>query len=173
MDLNQVILHLLAKFGVSNLNAWWVMARTSLADTHTEGHTHTRAQTDAGNDNTRRAKLASGNKDRAQIVYWRTMRIISGCVMLHDLSTSAPTPLVFLHTKINNTYIPKLFITISVYLTTESQQNSQMGDKNETGYQMQPSYFLWLCWILITFTSHDELVSSTVIARCDVFSNVV
>ena len=45
-DLNQVVLHLLAKFGGSSLNAWWFMARTSsgLTDTHTDRHTHRQTQ---------------------------------------------------------------------------------------------------------------------------------
>ena len=55
-DLNQGLSHLWSKFGDSSLNGWWVIARTSwwLTDRHT--HTH------AGNDNTRRPKLASGKK---------------------------------------------------------------------------------------------------------------
>ena len=55
-DLNQGLLHLCSKFGDSSLNGWWVTARTSwwLTDRHTHTHTH------AGNDNTRRPKLASG-----------------------------------------------------------------------------------------------------------------
>ena len=57
-DLNQGLLHLWSKFGDSSLNGWWVTARTSwwLTDRHTHTHTHTHA----GNDNTRRPKLASG-----------------------------------------------------------------------------------------------------------------
>ena len=52
----------MTKFGGSSLKAWWFMARTSsgLTDTHTDRHTD--RQTDAGNDNTRRPKLASGKK---------------------------------------------------------------------------------------------------------------
>ena len=55
-DLNQGLFHLWSKFGDSSLNGWWVIARTSwwLTDRHTHTHTH------AGNDNTRRPKLASG-----------------------------------------------------------------------------------------------------------------
>ena len=54
--LNQGFLHLWSKFGDPSLNGWWVIARTNswLTDTHTH----------AGNDNTRRPKLASGKKDR-------------------------------------------------------------------------------------------------------------
>ena len=57
-DLNQGLFHLWSKFGDSSLNGWWVIARTSwwLTDRHTHTHTHTHA----GNDNTRRPKLASG-----------------------------------------------------------------------------------------------------------------
>ena len=57
-DLNQGLYHLWSKFGDSSLNGWWVIARTSwwLTDRHTHTHTH------AGNDNTRRPKLASGKK---------------------------------------------------------------------------------------------------------------
>ena len=59
-DLNQGLLHLWSKFGDPSLNGWWVIARTSkcLPHTQTDGRTH--RQTDAGNDNTRRPKLASG-----------------------------------------------------------------------------------------------------------------
>ena len=54
--LNQGLSHLWSKFGDPCLNWWWVIARTSSWLTH--GRTDT--QTDAGNDNTRRPKLASG-----------------------------------------------------------------------------------------------------------------
>ena len=59
-DLNQGLLHLWSKFGDPSLNGWWVIARTSkcLPHTQTDGRTH--RQIDAGNDNTRRSKLASG-----------------------------------------------------------------------------------------------------------------
>ena len=62
-DLNQGLLHLLSKFGDPSLNGWWVIAGTSkcLPHTQTDGQTH--RQTDAGNDNTRRPKLASGKND--------------------------------------------------------------------------------------------------------------
>ena len=51
-DLNQGVLLYWSKFGDSSLNGWQVIARTSKWLPHT--------QTDAGNDNTRRPKLASG-----------------------------------------------------------------------------------------------------------------
>ena len=59
-NLNQGLLHLWSKFGDPSLNGWWVIARTSkrLPHTWTDGRTDT--QTYAGNDNTRRPKLASG-----------------------------------------------------------------------------------------------------------------
>ena len=59
MDLNQGVLHLLSKFGGSKLNRWWVIMQTSwwLTDT----------QTDAGDDNTQRPKLASGKKTQHEI----------------------------------------------------------------------------------------------------------
>ena len=57
-DLNQGLLHLLSKFGDLSWNGWWVIARTSSWLTH--GRTH--RQNDAGNDNIRRPKLASGKK---------------------------------------------------------------------------------------------------------------
>ena len=56
-DLNQGLLHLCSKFGDSSLNEWWVIVRTSPWLIHTHGHT------DAGNDNTRKPKLASGKKE--------------------------------------------------------------------------------------------------------------
>ena len=64
-DLNQGLFHLWSKFGDSSLNGWWVIARTSwwLTDRHTHTHTH------AGNDNTRRPKLASGKKPTCSIPY--------------------------------------------------------------------------------------------------------
>ena len=55
-DLNQGLLHLWSKFGDPSWNGWWVIARTSSWLKH--GRTH--RQTDTGNDNTRRPKLASG-----------------------------------------------------------------------------------------------------------------
>ena len=62
-DLNQGLLQLWSKFGDSSLNGWWVIVRTSkwLPHTWTDGRTDT--QTDAGNDNTRRPKLASGKNE--------------------------------------------------------------------------------------------------------------
>ena len=58
--LNHGLLHIWSKFGDLSLNGWWVVARTSkcLAHTQTDGRTH--RQTDAGNGNTRRPKLALG-----------------------------------------------------------------------------------------------------------------
>ena len=58
-DLNQGLLHLWFKFGDPSLNWSQVIARTSKWLLHTQTHT----QTDAGNDNTRRPKLASGKKE--------------------------------------------------------------------------------------------------------------
>ena len=58
-DLNQGLLHLWSKFGDPSLNGWWIIARTSSWLTDTQTHTHTHA----GNDNTRRPKLASGKND--------------------------------------------------------------------------------------------------------------
>ena len=57
-DLNQGLLHLWSKFGDPSLKGWWVIAQTNswITDTQTHIHTH------AGNDNTRRPKLASGKK---------------------------------------------------------------------------------------------------------------
>ena len=51
-DLNQGLLHLWSKFGDPSLNSWWIIVQTSswLTDIHTHIH--------AGNDNTRRPKLA-------------------------------------------------------------------------------------------------------------------
>ena len=59
-DLNQGLLHLWSKFGDPSLNRWWVIARTNSWLTHIQTDTHTHTHTDAGNDNTRRPKLASG-----------------------------------------------------------------------------------------------------------------
>ena len=50
--LNHGLLHLCSKFGDSSLNEWWIVVRTSPWLIHTHR--------DAGNDNTRRPKLASG-----------------------------------------------------------------------------------------------------------------
>ena len=57
-DLKQGLLHLWSKFGDPSLNGWWVILWTNLV---TDGLTDGR--TDAGNDNTRRPKLASGNEN--------------------------------------------------------------------------------------------------------------
>ena len=48
--LNQGLLHLWSKFGDPSLNDWWVIVQTRDWQTHTH----------AGNDNSRRPKLASG-----------------------------------------------------------------------------------------------------------------
>ena len=57
-DLNQGLLHLWSKFGDPNLNGSRVIVRTSKWLTHRLTHTHTDTHTDAGDDNTRRPKLA-------------------------------------------------------------------------------------------------------------------
>ena len=57
--------HLWPKFGDPSLNGSQVIARTSKWLTHRLTHTHTDTHTDAGDDNTRRQKLASG-KNRKQ-----------------------------------------------------------------------------------------------------------
>ena len=54
-DLNQGLLHLWSKCGDPSWNGYWVITRTSSWLTHRRTH----IQTDAGNDNTRRPKLAS------------------------------------------------------------------------------------------------------------------
>ena len=61
--LNQDLWHLWSKFGDPSLNGWWVIVRTNswLMDTRTHTHIHTHA----GNDNTRRPKLASGKKHKS------------------------------------------------------------------------------------------------------------
>ena len=59
-DLNQGLLHLWSKFGDPSLNRSRVIARTSKWLTHRLTHTHGYTHTDAGDDNTRRPKLASG-----------------------------------------------------------------------------------------------------------------
>ena len=71
-DLNQGLLHLWSKSGDPSLNGWWVIARTSSWLMH--GRTHT--QTDAGNDNTRRPKLAWGNNGKI------LKETFTGCVQL-------------------------------------------------------------------------------------------
>ena len=58
-ELNQGLLYLWSKFSDPSWKGWWVIARTSLWLTH--GQTH--RQTDAGNDNTQRPKLASGKNE--------------------------------------------------------------------------------------------------------------
>ena len=55
-DLNQCALHFWSKSGDSSVNGWQVIAEKL----GVEAHTGTQTQTDAGNDNTRRPKLASG-----------------------------------------------------------------------------------------------------------------
>ena len=60
---------------LASLNGWWVIARTSkwLPHPRTDGRTDT--QTDAGNDNTRRPKLASGKNEQLLIKYnWSEYR---------------------------------------------------------------------------------------------------
>ena len=59
-DLNQGVLHLWSKFGDPSLNGRWVIVQTSSWLIHT--HTPTHRPTYASDDNTRRPKLASGNK---------------------------------------------------------------------------------------------------------------
>ena len=55
-DPNQDVLHLWSKVGDPSLNERWVIVRTS------SWLIHTHRPTDAGDDNTRRPKLASGKK---------------------------------------------------------------------------------------------------------------
>ena len=61
--LNQGVLRLSSKFGDSSVNGWWVIVRTSKWLIHTQTHGHTGRHTDAGDDNTRRPKLASGKNE--------------------------------------------------------------------------------------------------------------
>ena len=62
-DLNQGVLHLWSKFGDPSLNGSRVIARTSKWLTHRQTDRQTHTHTDAGNDNTRRPKLASGKNE--------------------------------------------------------------------------------------------------------------
>ena len=64
MDLNQGLLHLWSKFGDPSLNGFQVIAQTSKWLPHTRTGRWTVTKTDAGNDNTRRPKLASGKKTK-------------------------------------------------------------------------------------------------------------
>ena len=61
-DLNQDLLHLWSKFGDPTLNGSRVIAQTSKWLTHRPTHTHMDTHTDAGDDDTRRPKRASGKK---------------------------------------------------------------------------------------------------------------
>ena len=90
-DLNQGLLHLWSKFGDSSLNGWWVTARTSwwLTDRHTHTHTHTHA----GNDNTRRPKLASGKNDDIFISVYGVV-----CVLLLTITVGARSVHTFTRT---------------------------------------------------------------------------
>ena len=74
-DLNQGVLHLWFKFGDSNLNEWKVIARTSPWLTPT--------RTDAGNDNTRRPKLASGKKP--YVIRYRSFKNFVDEYFIRDL----------------------------------------------------------------------------------------
>ena len=58
--LNQVVLHLWFKFGDPSLNGSRELSREQASDWHTDWHTHGHTHRDAGNDNTRRPKLAWG-----------------------------------------------------------------------------------------------------------------
>ena len=69
-DLYQGLLHLWSKFGDPSLNGWRVIARTSSWLTHRRTDT----QTDAGNDNTRRPKLALGKKKNVDHCQYRPVR---------------------------------------------------------------------------------------------------
>ena len=60
--LNQGLLHLWSKFGDPSLNGWRIITRTNSWLTDTQTHIH------AGNDNTRRPKLASGKNPKKQVV---------------------------------------------------------------------------------------------------------
>ena len=74
-DLNQGILHLWSKFGDPSLNGWWVIERTNLVtDGETDGRTGGR--TDAGNDNTRRPKLASGKNANCEHIWGSEYRFV-------------------------------------------------------------------------------------------------
>ena len=70
-DIHEGPSHVWATFGDPSLNRWWVIARTNLVtDGRTDGRTDCRTdgptdgRTDAGNDNTWRPILASGNNRR-------------------------------------------------------------------------------------------------------------
>ena len=63
---NQGVLYLWSKFGDSSLNGWWVIVQTDKWLIHIHTHGHNDRLTDAGDDNTRRPKLASGENGRYQ-----------------------------------------------------------------------------------------------------------
>ena len=84
--LNPGGLHCCSKFGGPSLNGSRVIVRTSYWHTHTH-HTHTQTErerekqtnrhTDAGNDNTRRPKLASGkNLEHYQVQSFAKLRYV-------------------------------------------------------------------------------------------------
>ena len=59
------------------------LSRGQARDWRTDGHTH--RQTDAGNDNTRRPKLASGKKESKQLINWCQWFFTSEYITLHSI----------------------------------------------------------------------------------------
>ena len=80
-DLNQGFLHIWSIFSDPSFNGWWVIAHTSkcLPQTQTQGRIH--RQTDTGNDNTRRPKLALGKNGP-----WKFMDVGALTVIFHARS---------------------------------------------------------------------------------------
>ena len=77
--LNQGVLRLSSKFGDSSVNGWWVIVSYRADKLVIDTHTHTNRHTDAGDDNTRRPKLASGKNEGCAYWIWKHKVLTSAC----------------------------------------------------------------------------------------------
>ena len=95
------ILHLWSKFGDPSLNGWWVIARTIkwLPHIRTDGRMDT--QTDAGNDNTRRPKLASGKNWQCHLYIANITQLSGWRLELKLICWAIHIEITFIHQKLS------------------------------------------------------------------------
>ena len=115
-DLNQGLLHLWSKFCGSSLNGWWVTARTSwwLTDRHTHTHTHLHA----GNDNTRRPKLASGKNEIIphKVHYWIEISLTI-CTIIYHISVGTASYYTHIFTlRVTQCFVSPVWIFRILYM---------------------------------------------------------
>ena len=118
-DLNQGVLLFWSKFGDSSFNRWQVIARTSKWLPQTQTHT----QTDAGNYNTRRPKLALGKNDND---------IIKNTYAIHKYMSFLICHSKYFHDKWFILVESGVAVTLSINLACMAWEGRCLGTSTET-----------------------------------------